>query len=64
MQKLKFHLLRTQNLKVIPLKPGVGQYIDTHATLTVKDFFQANFYPSGSFACIFSKTTPEFFLCG
>ena len=26
-QKLKPHLLRTQRLKVLPLKPGVGQYI-------------------------------------
>ena len=26
-----------------------------HATLTDKDFFLANFYPSSSFTCIFSK---------
>ena len=30
-QKLKFHLLRTQSLKVLPLKPGIGQYIAGHA---------------------------------
>ena len=38
-QKLKFYLMRTQSLKVPPLKPGVGQYIAMHATLTAKDFF-------------------------
>ena len=27
MQKLKSHLVRTQSLNVLPLKPGVGQYI-------------------------------------
>ena len=38
--------LRTHSSKVLPLKPGVGQYIAMHATLTVRDFFLANFYPS------------------
>ena len=42
-QKLKSYLLRTQSSKVLPLKPGVGQYIDIHATLTAKDFFLAYF---------------------
>ena len=32
--KIKSHLMRTQSLKVLPLKPGVGQYIAMHATLT------------------------------
>ena len=63
-QKLRSHLLRkTQSSKVLPLKPGVGQYIAMHATATARDFFLANFYPSGPFTCIFSKTSPEFFLC-
>ena len=44
MQKLKPHLVRTQSLKVLPLKPGVGQYIAVHATLTARDFFLAYFY--------------------
>ena len=35
-QKLKSHLMRTQSLKVLSLKPGVGQYIAMHATLTAK----------------------------
>ena len=47
MQKLKSHLVRTQSLNVLPLKPGVGQYIATHGTLTARDFFLAYFYPSG-----------------
>ena len=45
------------------VKPGVGQYIATHATLTARDFFPAKFYPPGPFTCIFSKTSPDFFLC-
>ena len=61
-QKLKSHLMRTQSLKILPLKPGVGQYIAMHAMLTARDFFLANFYPSGPFTCIFSKISPEFLL--
>ena len=37
-QKLKSHLVRTQSLNVLPLKPGGGQYIAIHATLTARDF--------------------------
>ena len=33
-QKLKSHLERTQSLNILLLKPGVGQYIAIHATLT------------------------------
>ncbi len=63
MQKLKSHLVRTQSLNVLPFTPGVGQYIAIHATLTARDFFLAYFYPSCPFTCIFSKTSPDFFLC-
>ena len=63
MQKLKSHLVRTQSLNVLPFKPRVGQYIAMHATLAAREFFLAYFYPSGPFACIFSKTSPVFFLC-
>ena len=62
-QKLKSHLMRTQSLKVLPLKPWVGQYIAMRAMLTARDFFLVNFYPTGLFTYIFSKTSPEFFLC-
>ena len=41
--------MRTQSLNVLPLKPGVGQYIAIHATLTAGDFFLAYFYTSGVF---------------
>ena len=58
--EIKSHLLRIQSLKVLPLKPGVGQYIAIDATLAVRDFFLAYFYPSGPFPCIFSKTSPDF----
>ena len=54
-QKLKSHLVRTQSLNILPLKPGVGQDIAIHATLSARDFFLAYFYPSGPFTCIFSK---------
>ena len=49
-QKLKSHLVRTQSLNALPLKPGVGQYIAIHAILTARDFFLAYFYPSSPFA--------------
>ena len=52
-QKLKYHLVRTQSLNVLPFKPGVGQYIAIHATLTARDFFLASFYPSGPFSAFF-----------
>ena len=61
MQKLKSHLLRTQSLKVLRLKSGIGQYTDIRARLTDKDFFIANFYPSGPFTCIFFQTLPRVF---
>ena len=51
-----------KSLKVLPLKPRVGQYIGTHATLTAKDFFLANFSSSGPFSCIFSKTSSKFIM--
>ena len=65
-QKLKSHLVRTQSLNVVPLKPGVGQYIAIHITLTAKDLFLAYYYPSGPFTCIFPKPLPIFsyFGCG
>ena len=48
-QKLKSHLVRTQSLNVLRLKPGVGQYIAIHATLTARDFFLPYFHvPAGS----------------
>ena len=59
-QNLNSHLLRTQNLQVLPLKPRVCQCIATHSTLTARDFFLANFYPSGPFTCVFflPQTSP------
>ena len=62
-QKLNSHLVRTQNLNIIPLKSGVGQFIAIHATLTARDFSLAYFYPSGLFISIFSKPLPVLFLC-
>ena len=58
-QKVKSHLVSTWSLNVLPSKPGVGQQIAIHATLTARDFFLAYFYPSGPFTCIcFPKALP------
>ena len=60
-QKLNSHLVKTQSLNVLPFKPGVGQYIAIHATLTAREFFFAYFYPSSSFTCIFFQNLSHFF---
>ena len=44
-QKLKSHLVRTQSLDVLPLKPGVGQHIAIHATFTAQGFFLISTIP-------------------
>ena len=53
--------MRTKSFKNLPLKPEVGQYIAMYSTLTARDFFLANLYPSGRFARIFCKTSLKFF---
>ena len=60
-QKLKSHLVRILSLNVLPLKPGVGQWIAIHATLTARNFFLVYFYLSSRFICIFSPKHPLFF---
>ena len=58
----KSYLVRTQSVNVLPLKPGVGQYIAIHAMLTARNFFLAYFYPSSPFTCIFfPEPLPIFF---
>ena len=37
--EIEVHLMRTQSSNVLPLKPGVGQYVAIHVTLTARDFF-------------------------
>ena len=63
-QKLKSHLVRSQSLNVLPLKPEIGQNIAMFATLTARNFFLAYFYPSGPFTCILSETSPDFSCVG
>ena len=58
-QKLKSHLVKTQSLNVLPLKPGVGQYIATHTTLTARDFFLISTFPVHSSTC-FSQNLDVF----
>ena len=61
-KKLKSYLVRTQGLNVLPLKPGVGQYIAMHAALAAGDFFLTFFFPSCPFTCFFFPTIyPDFF---
>ena len=60
-QKLKTHLLIIQSSKVFLLSLEQVR-IAMHATPAARDLFLANFYPSGPFTRIFSKTSPEFFL--
>ena len=62
-QKLKSHSLRTKSIKVLPLKPGVGQYMAIHATLTAWDLFLANFLSFWSIHLHFFKTSPDSSLC-
>ena len=57
-QQLKSHLVRTQSLNALPLKPAVGRYIAIHGTFTAWNFFLAYFYPSGPFTYIFPKSLP------
>ena len=45
---------------VLPLKSGVGQYIDIYATLTARDFFLAYFYPSSHSPAFFLKSLQIF----
>ena len=60
-QKLKSHLMKTQSLNILPLKPGVGQYIAIHVTLTARDFFLAYFYTSRSIHLHFVQNLSRFF---
>ena len=64
-QKLKSHLVITQSSNVLPLKPGVGQYVVIHATLTARDFFLTYFYPFRSIHLhFFPKPLPIFSCVG
>ena len=60
-QKLKTHLLRLQSSNVLPFKPAAGPYMAMYAAPTARDFFLANFYPSGPFTCILSQNLSRVF---
>ena len=62
MQKLQFHLLRTQSLKRLPLKPGVGQYTGIlHLLPGISSLLISTLLVRSP--AFFSKTSPNFFLC-
>ena len=50
-------------LKRSPYPAWSGRCMAMHATLAAREFFLAYFYLSSPFTCIFSKTSPNFFLC-
>ena len=64
-QKLKSHLFRTQSSIVLPLKPGVGQYIQPYMPRLLPRISSLliSTLPVHSPAFFFSKTSPEFFVC-
>ena len=72
MQKFKSHLMKTQSLNVLPLKPGEGQYIAINATLTARDFFLIStlpvhspaFFPKPLLISPVLAVADTWFLCG
>ena len=48
--------------KVLPLKPGVGQYIAMHATLTARDFFLISTFRV-HLPAFFFRNLSQFFSC-
>ena len=58
--EIKSHFLITQSLKILPLKPRVGQHAAMHAALTARDFFLANFYLPVLLPAFFPKPLPSF----
>ena len=62
-QKLKSLLVRTQSLSVLPLKPGVGQYIAIHATLTAREFSSLLISTLPVHSPAFFQNLSRFFLC-
>ena len=63
-QKFKSHLVRTQSLHILPLKPGVGQYIAIHAKLTARDFSSLISTLPVHSPAFFPKTSPDFTCVG
>ena len=64
-QKLKCRQVRAQSVNVLPLRPGVGQCIAIHATLTARDVLLCLFLPFWSIRVhFFPKTSPDFSCVG
>ena len=61
--EVKFLFVQNQSSNVLPFKPGLGQCINMYATPAARNVFVAHFYLPGPFPFIFSKTSPNFFLC-
>ena len=63
-EKIKDPSVENPELKGSPFYAWAHPYITIRATPTARDFFLANFYPSGLFTCIFQKPLPRFFSVG
>ena len=61
--EIKSHLVRTQSLNVLPLKPGVGQSIAMHVMLTARDFLLISTLPVHS-PVFFPRPLPIFSCVG
>ena len=59
-RKFKSSLLRTQNLKVLSLKPGVVEYIAIHAKVTSRDFTVLISTLLAHISAFFPKPLPRF----
>ena len=58
--EIKIPSVENTELECFPFKPGIGQCIAKHATRTARDFFLANFYPSGLFPAFFPNVSLVF----
>ena len=60
--EIKVPSVENTELEGSPFK-ALGRSVYSHSRYAAMDLFLANFYHSGLFTCIFSNTSPEFFLC-
>ena len=61
--EIKVPSVENTELKGFPFKTWSRSVYSHTCYAYWKGFFLAYFYPSGPYTCIFSKTSPEFFLC-
>ena len=62
-QKIKFHLVRTQSLNVLPLKPTEGPVYSQTCYVQCQGFLPCLFLHFRSIHLHFFETSPDIFLC-